>query len=80
MAERENIFLSTPEVGQILREKYILSPRSRKITKKNIKKKLIAQKERSKSKNEIAKLQSAIVAVEDAHPRQPRCIYFGRRN
>lgn len=77
MAERENIFLSTPEVGQILREKYILSPRSRKITKKNIKKKLIAQKERSKSKNEIAKLQSAIVAVEDAHPRQPRCIYFG---
>ena len=57
MAERENIFLSTPEVGQILREKYILSPRSRKITKKNIKKKLIAQKERSKSKNEIAKLR-----------------------
>ena len=55
--ERENIFLSTPEVGQILREKYILSPRSRKITKKNIKKKLIAQKERSKSKNEIAKLR-----------------------
>ena len=57
LAERENIFLSTPEVGQILREKYILSPRSRKITKKNIKKKLIAQKERSKSKNEIAKLR-----------------------
>ena len=39
LSERENIFLSTPEVGQILREKYILSPRSRKITKKNIKKK-----------------------------------------
>ena len=57
LAERENIFLSTPEVGQILREKYILSPRSRKITKKNIKKKLIAQKERSISKNEIAKLR-----------------------
>ena len=77
LSERENIFLSTPEVGQILREKYILSPRSRKITKKNIKKKLLAEKEKSKSKKEIAKLQSAIVAVEDAHPRQPRCIYFG---
>ena len=25
LAERENIFLSTPEVGQILRERYILS-------------------------------------------------------
>ena len=77
LAERENIFLSTPEVGQILRERYILSPRARKITRKNIKKKLIDKKDKAKSKKEIAKLQSAIVAVENAHPRQPRCIYFG---
>lgn len=77
LAEREYIFLSTPEVGQILREKYILSPRSRKVTKKNIKKKLLAEKQKAKSKKEIAKIQSNIVAVEDAHPRQPRCIYFG---
>lgn len=77
LAEWENIFLSVAEVGQILREKYILSPRSRKVTKKNIKKLLNAKKEKSKSKNEIAKLQSQIVALEDAHPRQPRCINFG---
>lgn len=77
LAERENIFLSVPEVGQILRERGILSPRSRKVTRKNLKKKLLAEKEKAKSKKEIAKLQSAIVAVEDAHPRQPRCIYFG---
>lgn len=77
LAERENIFLSIPEVGQILREKYILSPRTRKITRKNLKKKLIAQKEKTKSKKEIAKLQANIVAIEDSHPRQPRCIYFG---
>ena len=77
LADRENIFLSIPEVGQILREKYILSPRARKITKKNLKKKLIAQKEKAKSKKEIAKLQASIVAIEDSHPRQPRCIYFG---
>lgn len=77
LAERENIFLSVPEVGQILREKYILSPRSRKITKKNLKKKLIVQKEKAKSQKEIAKIQSSIVAIENAHPRQPRCIYFG---
>ena len=77
LAERENIFLSTPEVGQILREKYILSPRSRKVTKKNIKKKLLAEKQKAKSKKEISKIQSNIVAVEDAHPRQSRCIYFG---
>ena len=77
LAERENIFLSVPEVGQILRERYILSPRARKATKKNLKKKLLAEKEKAKSKKEIAKLQSSIVAIEDAHPRQPRCIYFG---
>ena len=77
LAERENIFLSIPEVGQILREKYILSPRSRKITRKNIKKKLLAEKQKIKSKKELAKIQSNIVALEDAHPRQPRCINFG---
>lgn len=77
LAERENISLSVPEVGQILRERYILSPRARRITKKNMKKKLQIKKEKSKSKKEITKLQSTIVAIEDAHPRQPRCIYFG---
>ena len=59
------------------REKYILSPRSRKKTRKNIKKQLLAQKEKAKTKKEMSKIQANIVAVEDAHPRQPRCIYFG---
>ena len=77
LAERENIFLSVAEVGQILREKYILSPRARKRTRKNIKKQLLAQKEKAKTKKEMSKIQANIVAVEDAHPRQPRCIYFG---
>ena len=40
LAEREHISLSVSEVGQILRERYVLSPRARKITKKNLKKKL----------------------------------------
>ena len=77
LAEREKIFLSVAEVGKILRERYILSPRARKITKKNIKKQLQAQKDKAKNKKEIAKIQSSIAAAEDAHPRQPRCIYFG---
>ena len=77
LADRESIFLSIQEVGQILREKGILSPRALKITKKNLKKKLIAQKEKAKSKKDVAKIQASIVAIEDSHPRQPRCIYFG---
>ena len=31
LADRENIFLSIPEVGQILRDRHILSPRARKL-------------------------------------------------
>jgi len=77
LADRENIYLSIAEVGQILRQRYILSPRSHKATRKRIKKLLLAQKKQTSSKKEIAKIQSNIVATEDAHPRQPRCIYFG---
>ena len=77
LAERENIFVSIDEVRCILKERYILSPRSHKITRKNIKKLLQQQKNQANSKKEIAKIQANIVAAEDAHPRQPRCIYFG---
>ena len=77
LAERENIFLSVAEVGQILRERYIVSPRTHKITKKNIKKQLTQQQKKAKTKKEANTIQEKIIAVEDAHPRQPRCIYFG---
>lgn len=77
LAKNENIHLSVPEVGQILRERYILSPRSRKVTRKNVKKQLLEAKQKAKTQKEKAKIQSNIVAAEDAHPRQPRCIYFG---
>lgn len=77
LAEKENIFLSIDEVRCILKERYILSPKSHKITKKNMKKELLRQKKETTSKKELVKIQENIVAVEDAHPRQPRCIYFG---
>ena len=77
LAEREDIFLSVAEVGSILREREILSPRTHKVTKKNIKKKLLEQQKKAKSKKEKARIQENIIAIEDAHPRQPRCIYFG---
>lgn len=77
LAERENIFISIDEARCILKERYILSPRSHKITRKNIQKILIQKKKQATSKKEIAKMQANIVTVEDSHPRQPRCIYFG---
>ena len=77
LADRENIFVSIDEVRCILKERYILSPRSHKVTRKNIKKLLIQQQKQTTSKKDFVKIQANIVAVEDAHPRQPRCIYFG---
>lgn len=77
LAENEGIFVSIDEVRCILKERFILSPKSHKITRKNIKKLLVQQKANATSKKEIAKIQENIVAIEDAHPRQPRCIHFG---
>lgn len=77
LVERENIAISIDEVRCILKERYILSPRTHKATRKNIKKLLLQQKQKATSKKEFAKIQANIVAAEDAHPRQPRCIYFG---
>lgn len=77
LAERENINLSITEVGQILRERFILSPRSHRVTRKTTKKRLLQQQKQTTSKKHFAKIQSNIVDIEDAHPRQPRCINFG---
>ena len=77
LAERENISISIDEVRCILKERFILSPKSHKATRKNMKKLLLQQKKTATSKKEIAKIQANIVAIEDSHPRQPRCIYFG---
>lgn len=77
LAERENIFVSIDEVRVLLRDRYILSPRSHKSTRKRLRKQLLLEQQKAKSKTEKANIQANIVAVEDAHPRQSRCLYFG---
>lgn len=77
LAERENIYISIDEARVILRDKYILSPRSHKSTKRKLKKELLDEQKRARTKSEKERIQANIVAVEDAHPRQPRCQYFG---
>lgn len=77
LAQKENITLSVDEVRTILIDKYIFSPRTHKSTKKRIKKQLLKEQEQAKTQREKAKIQAKIVATEDAHPRQPRCQYFG---
>ena len=86
LAERENIFLSAPEVGKILREKYILSPKARKITKKNLKKKLLAfdkslyatVEDSIFSLEEIPKVQAYSENFDNILPTEPKRVYIPR--
>ena len=73
---RENIKISLDEVRVILRNRYIFSPRTHKSTKKKFRKKL-EQDMIKANKKEKQELRSKLVLSEDAHPRQPRCLYFG---
>ncbi len=77
LASRENISLSVDEVRVLLTKEYILSPRTQKSTRKRLKKELLAMQQSAKNKIEKAKIQANIVAIQDAHPRKPRCQYFG---
>ena len=77
LAKDENIFLSVDEVRTILRDRYIFSPRTHKSTRKRIRKQLLKEQQQARNKTEKSNIQAKIVAVEDAHPRQPRCQYFG---
>ncbi len=77
LEEYENIKVSVSTINSILRKEFILSPRANRITRKTVKKELKALQSKAKSKKKAAAIQSSILDLEDAHPRQPRCAYFG---
>ena len=77
LAKHENINVSESSIRKILIEEYLISPKCRRKTKRRIKKELEQKKKIATSKKEIEAIQSSIVAIEDAHPSQPRSTYFG---
>ena len=77
LKKHEDITLSVSAVTNFLEAEHILSPRITKSKKKRLKKELEKQKKAAKTKKEADKIQTNIVAVEDAHSRRPRCAYFG---
>ena len=77
LAENENIKVSISTISSILRKEYILSPKANRTTKKAVKKELKALQSKTKSKKEVAIIQSSILDLEDSHPRRPRSAYFG---
>ena len=77
LEKHENIFVSESSVAKILEGQYILSPKVTKAKKKRIKKELEAKKKEAKTQKEADRIQTNLVAVEDAHSRRPRSAYFG---
>lgn len=77
LEKHEGITLSVSAVTNFLETEHIFSPRITRQKRKRIKRELEKQKETAKTKKEADKIQTNIVAVEDAHSRRPRCAYFG---
>ena len=78
LAINEGISIAPSTINTILMAEHIISPKARRVTKKRVKKELSEQQEASCLSTE-AKLdiERCIIAIEDAHPRRPRCAYFG---
>lgn len=77
LAEHEGISVSVSAITSILRKEHILSPKANRSSRKAVKAELKALQTATPSKKKAAAIQSAILALEEAHPRQPRCAYFG---
>lgn len=77
LEEHEKINVSISTVHNILMAEGILSPKARRATKKKMRLQLEEQRMATKSKKEIAKITENIVALEDSHPRRPRCAFLG---
>jgi hypothetical protein len=80
LAEDYHITLSEGTVHSILKEALLISPSSRKITKRKVEKqlRLIARKEHlSKAEGEHVSAAFSILDGYDVHPRKARSKYFG---
>jgi len=73
----EGILVSPSTIRSILIKEFILSPKATRASKKALILKLNQMKKLTKSKKKTNVIQSSILAIEDAHPRRPRCAYFG---
>jgi len=73
----EGIVVSEGTVRNILAEADILSPKARRKTKREFKKRLKAKLAKTKSKKKTEQIKAKLLDAEDVHPRRPRCANFG---
>jgi len=77
LAKNEYIHVSVATVRNILVGEHVLSPRAWRRTRRRVRKELEEKKGTSASKREKARIERKLAAIEDAHPRKPRCANFG---
>lgn len=77
LEENDGISLSPTTLSKILYGEFIASPRTTKKTKRRMAATLRELKKASPSKKKLEAIHSSIVALEEAHPRRPRCASFG---
>jgi len=77
LEQEDGIKISPSALTKILYQEYILSPRTTRVVKNRILKKLKAEQKNKSSKKHRDEIQTLIVNIEDAHSRRPRCAYFG---
>lgn len=77
LAKHESILVSPGTLRTLLLNEAILSPRARRSTKKKLKHQLKEQLKSSTSLKVQNQLTESLVLLEDAHPRRPRCAFFG---
>ena len=77
LAEYDGIHISPSTLTRIMYQHFITSPRTTRSVRKRMAQQLRTSKMNCQSKKEADQLQSAIVEIENAHPRRPRAAYFG---
>jgi transposase len=79
LQENFDISISDTTLNSILKSHFILSPKAQRNTKRRMKKKLKALQEQAYSVSEFRKIEDKIESLDyyEAHPRRPRCAYFG---
>ena len=79
LLEYENISISDTSINSFMKKINVLSPKARRLTKKKMKQKLKKEMKMTKSISKKSSIQVEIDTLDrfDAHPRRPRCAYFG---
>jgi len=74
-----SVRISDTTLNKWLRDEYILSPKARRNTRNNMKKLLKSKHDSTKSIKLKNEFKEAIATIDDssAHPKGPRCKYFG---